>query len=40
MEATLATEVGVEGRSGEMAAMGIPAHNMMGLFEKFTTEMT
>ena len=40
MEATLSREVGVEGRKGEMAAMGIPASNVMGLFEGLTTEIT
>ena len=32
MEATLAREVGVEGRRGEMAAIGIPARSVMRLF--------
>ena len=40
MEATLAREVGVEGRRGEMAAMGIPARNVIELFEGFTTDLT
>ena len=40
MEATLAREVGVEGRREEMAAIGIPARSVMELFEELTTEIT
>ena len=40
MEATLAREVGVEGRKGEMAAIGIPARSVIGLLEGLTTDIT
>ena len=40
MEATLVREVGVEGRRGEMAAIGIPARSVIQLLDGLTTNIT
>ena len=36
----MAREVGVEGRRGEMAAIGIPARSVIQLLEGLTTDIT